>query len=111
MHLLEKLNTRSATIGIVGLGYVGLPLLMRYLQVGYQVIGFDIDRQKLEALERGESYIKHLDLSPIINSKPGQLELCDDFHQASRADALILCVPTPLDRFREPDLSFVINYN
>lgn len=109
MHLLEKLNTRSATIGIVGLGYVGLPLLMRYLQVGYQVIGFDIDRQKLEALERGESYIKHLDLSPIINSKPGQLELCDDFHQASRADALILCVPTPLDRFREPDLSFVIN--
>lgn len=107
-NLVHKLNNRTALIGIVGLGYVGLPLLLRYVEAGYRVLGFDIDTDKIERLHRGQTYIKHIPSSTIAHARPG-FEATTDFSRAAEADALILCVPTPLDDHREPDLSFVIN--
>jgi UDP-N-acetyl-D-glucosamine dehydrogenase len=106
--LIEKLNNRTALIGIVGLGYVGLPLLLRYVEAGYKVLGFDIDADKVDKLHKGETYIKHIPSAAIAHARPG-FEATTDFSRASEADALILCVPTPLDEHREPDLSFVLN--
>jgi UDP-N-acetyl-D-glucosamine dehydrogenase len=106
--LIEKLNNRTALIGIVGLGYVGLPLLLRYVEAGYKVIGLDIDPEKPRKLHNGETYIKHISAEAIAAARHG-FEATTDFNRARDADALILCVPTPLDDHREPDLSFVLN--
>lgn len=106
--LIHKLNNRTALIGIVGLGYVGLPLLLRYVEAGYKVLGFDIDPDKIEKLHGGQTYIKHIPSEAIKKARPG-FEATTDFSRAAEADALILCVPTPLDDHREPDLSFVIS--
>jgi UDP-N-acetyl-D-glucosamine dehydrogenase len=100
-QLLGRLADKSARIGIVGLGYVGLPLILRFSAVGFRVLGFDIDRAKVEALAQGRSYIEHIRLS-------GPLEATGDFSRAAECDALIICVPTPLKADREPDLSFVL---
>jgi UDP-N-acetyl-D-glucosamine dehydrogenase len=108
--LIKKLSNRKALIGIIGLGYVGLPLALRYLEVGYSVLGLDIDPGKVNKLMAGQSYIRHIPsdaLAKAVNSKT--FSATTDFSAASRADALILCVPTPLDRHREPDLSYVIS--
>ena len=107
--LIRKLNDKSATIGIVGLGYVGLPLAIRYAEVGYKVVGFDIDPKKAENIAQGKSYIKHIPDTVIQGATARVFEATTDFTKASEADALILCVPTPLDDHREPDLSFVID--
>jgi len=99
---------RSATIGIVGLGYVGLPLLLAYAAKGLRVIGFDIDAAKPEHLLRGESYIKHIPGSQVAAALAGgTLDATTDFSRIAEADAVILCVPTPLDAHFEPDLSYV----
>ncbi len=105
--LIEKLNNKSAIIGIVGLGYVGLPLVLRYVEVGYKVLGFDIDRTKVSSLNQGLSYIEHISSESIANSLKFGFEATTDFSRASEVDALIICVPTPLNKYREPDLSFV----
>lgn len=107
LELQEKLHRRTARIGIVGLGYVGLPLLLRYVEAGYQVIGLDIDADKPARLERGETYIKHIAASEIARARPGFVA-STDFSLGRQADALIICVPTPLDEHREPDLRFVV---
>lgn len=107
--LVQKLNDRSAKIGIVGLGYVGLPLMLRYCEVGYKVIGFDIDKGKVEALREGRSYIEHIPGSSIEEALTKGFDPTTDFSRAAEADALILCVPTPLNKYREPDLSFVLD--
>ena len=107
--LIDKLNSGSAVIGIIGLGYVGLPLAIRYAEVGYKVIGFDIDASKKVHIESGKTYIKHIPDTAIQRAVANGLEVTTDFSQAATADALILCVPTPLDNHREPDLSFIIN--
>ena len=101
-QLLKKLADKSAVIGIYGLGYVGLPLALRFTEVGYPVLGFDIDKSKVDALMQGRSYIEHIRLQ-----KP--LQATTDFSRTPECDALIVCVPTPLNKFREPDLSFVMN--
>ena len=101
-QLLSKLADKSAVIGIFGMGYVGLPLALRFLEVGYPVLGFDIDEAKIKALGQGRSYIEHIKLK-----KP--VQATSDFSRARECDALIVCVPTPLNKFREPDLSFVLN--
>lgn len=106
--LIEKLNDKSATIGIVGLGYVGLPLVLRYAQVGYRVLGFDIDAPRVDALNRGISPIEHITAEQVNGAITAGFEATADFARVADADALILCVPTPLDKHREPDLSFVI---
>lgn len=106
-ELLKKLKSKEAVIGIVGLGYVGLPLMLRYIEVGYQVLGFDIDQDKVDALNDGRSYIEHISSDTINHASKNGFSATTDFSQATQADALIICVPTPLNKYREPDLSFV----
>ena len=107
--LIKKLQDKSAIIGIVGLGYVGLPLMLRYVEVGFHVIGFDIDKGKVTTLNSGESYINHISSDRIKQVVDDNMfSAITDFARAREADALIICVPTPLNKHREPDLSFVI---
>lgn len=91
------------------MGYVGLPLMLRYAEVGYKVIGFDIDNAKVDALAKGNSYIEHISSAAIAAANERGMETTSDFSRASEVDALILCVPTPLNKYREPDLSFVLD--
>ncbi|MEO9339443.1 nucleotide sugar dehydrogenase [Mesorhizobium sp. SB112] len=107
--IVAKFRNKQAVIGIVGLGYVGLPLVLRFSEVGYKVLGFDIDPEKIEKLQAGKSYIKHIDGNKIAEASANGFECTADFARAAEADALILCVPTPLDSHREPDLRFVID--
>ncbi len=107
-QLLERLESRKAVIGILGLGYVGLPLMLRFSEVGFRVLGIDIDGAKVEALNAGESYIEHIKPAAIAGARRKGFEATADFSRAKEADALIICVPTPLNRYREPDLSYVI---
>ena len=105
--LLVKLRDRNAVIAIVGLGYVGLPLVLRFVEVGYRVVGIDIDPVKVEKLQRGQSYIERISAESIVAARARGFHATADFSVANEADALVICVPTPLNRFREPDLSFV----
>jgi len=105
--LLSRLHDKQSVIGVVGLGYVGLPLILRFAEAGLPVLGIDIDQTKVDKLNRGESYFKHIVAEKIKEvSKKGPFATVD-FSRASEADVLILCVPTPLSNHREPDLSFV----
>ena len=107
-ELLEKLRQRQALIGVVGLGYVGLPLCLTYAEKGYRVLGLDIDQAKITAIEAGQSYLQHIDAVRIEQARSqGRLDATTEFARAAEADALILCVPTPLNQYREPDLSFI----
>lgn len=107
--LIKKIEDKSAVIGIVGLGYVGLPLALRFSETGFKVIGFDIDPTKIKILEAGQSYIKHIPSERINRAVTEKnLAVTTDFGQAKKAEALIICVPTPLNKHREPDLSFVM---
>ncbi|MEN3297866.1 MAG: UDP-N-acetyl-D-glucosamine dehydrogenase [Burkholderiales bacterium] len=108
-QLILRLKNRVAVVGIVGLGYVGLPLMLRYAEVGFKVIGFDIDLEKVERLNRGQSYIEHIRAERIQEACAKGFEATADFSRASETDALIICVPTPLNAYREPDLSFILN--
>ncbi len=108
-QLINKLTDKTAVIGIVGLGYVGIPLAIRYAEVGYKVLGFDIDAEKIEKISAGKTYIKHIPDEAIKSAVEKGFEVTADFSRATEADSLILCVPTPLDLHREPDLSYVLN--
>lgn len=108
-ELLNRIASKEAKIGIVGLGYVGLPLMLRFAEVGYKVLGFDIDTSKVDALMAGKSYIEHISADAIATARAGGFEATTDFSRADEADTLILCVPTPLNKYREPDLSYVLN--
>lgn len=108
-NIISKINNKSVVIGIVGLGYVGLPLAIRFSEVGIKVIGFDIDHTKISSIESGKSYIKHIGDNAIVHARNSGLTATTDFSHASKVDVLILCVPTPLNKFREPDISFVIS--
>ncbi|MGE0503346.1 MAG: nucleotide sugar dehydrogenase [Rhizobiaceae bacterium] len=106
--LLERLKSREAVIGIVGLGYVGIPLALRFSSVGLRVIGFDIDAERVSGLNRGHSPIRHIPSSEIEVAVRGGFETTGDFTRIPEVDAIIICVPTPLSRHREPDLSFIV---
>ena len=108
-ELIQKLTDKTAVIGIVGLGYVGLPLMLRYHAVGFSVLGFDIDTRKIDALLSGQSYIEHISADSIAKAKCERWDATTDFTRIAEADAIILCVPTPLNQYREPDLSYVLN--
>ena len=107
--LIEKINNKTAIIGVVGLGYVGLPLMLRFIEIGYRVLGIDIDQAKVDSLNNGKSYIEHISSGAILKARQTGFEATTDFSRSPEADALIICVPTPLNKYREPDLSFVTN--
>lgn len=108
-ELMQKLNRKTAKIGVVGLGYVGLPLVLRYNAVGYQVLGFDVDADKVVRLNGGTSYIEHIPSEHIAEARQTGFEATVNIAKAKECDALILCVPTPLNAHREPNMSFVID--
>jgi len=108
--LLALIESRKASIGILGQGYVGLPLALVFSEAGFPVIGFDSDAAKIAALNRGESYIKHIGANRVAAAVGGgRFRATGDFDQLRGCDAVLICVPTPLGQHREPDLSFVIS--
>ena len=108
-ELITKLCGRTAVIGIIGLGYVGLPLTLRFAEAGFRVLGIDIDDVKVNRLNGAESYIRHISSADIAAARANGFEATTDFARAGEPDALIICVPTPLNAYREPDLSFVLD--
>lgn len=106
-QLQQRIQDKSIRVGVLGLGYVGLPLALRFAEAGISVTGFDIDSKKIDALRAGTSYINYLEDHRIAEAVQGKLDTSSDFSQASECDALIICVPTPLTRHREPDMQFV----
>jgi UDP-N-acetyl-D-glucosamine dehydrogenase len=108
MLLEDKIQSRRAVVGVIGLGYVGLPLALRFAKENFRVLGFDIDRAKTEKLAKGISYIKHIRAAEI-RSALDRFTPTSDMERLCEPDALIICVPTPLNRQREPDLTYVKN--
>ncbi len=107
--LLDNIKTKKAKIGVIGLGYVGLPLVSNFLKNGFEVIGIDVDDAKIKSLQSGESYIAHIDSSFIKDSIGNNLKVSSDISSVSKLDIIILCLPTPLNKNKEPDMSFVFN--
>ncbi len=110
MKTIEKIRKRTARIGVIGLGYVGLPLVREFIRSGFHVTGFDTDPRKVESLEKGRSYIKHLP-SKLIREMmgTGRFDPTTDFGKLRKVECIIICVPTPLNRHREPDLTYVFD--
>ncbi|MDG1169653.1 MAG: nucleotide sugar dehydrogenase, partial [Sulfitobacter sp.] len=106
MALLEKLRSKAATVGIIGLGYVGLPLAVAAARSGFGVIGFDVDASKVARLYAGQSYIEAVTPDDLALTQ-SQCRWTHDFAQIAECDVVVICVPTPLNHHREPDLSFV----
>lgn len=106
--LLSRINDKAASVGIIGLGYVGLPLARAFVDGGFSVLGFDVDSAKVDRLRRGESYIGHI-TAEVIRGMAGRFEATDRFERLDEPDAIIICVPTPLTETREPDLSYIVN--
>jgi len=109
VQLLELIRQRRSCVGIIGLGYVGLPLAKAFSQAGFRVLGFDIDPAKVAKLERGESYIGHISSATIRQMQAQGFSATSDFQRLGEADAILICVPTPLTEAREPDLNYVIH--
>lgn len=134
MDLVKKIAQRSAKVGVIGLGYVGLPLIIEFVKQGFSVTGFDIDQRKVDLLLQGKSYIKHIDISPLLgkaegantrvtkrgSGRPGVAKAevltqnamtkftpTTDFSQLDAMDCILICVPTPLNKNREPDMTYV----
>lgn len=108
-ELLARVRTKTATVGIIGLGYVGLPLARAFARAGFRVLGFDIDSHKVDKLNAGRSYIKQIPDATIAEMRANKFEATDRFDRLGEADCVLICVPTPLTDAREPDLSFVVN--
>lgn len=106
-QLIQRITSKQVVVGVYGLGYVGLPLALRFADVGLKVIGFDIDQTKVKQLNANESYIERIAPQTIRRARDHGFEATSDFARSKEVDALIICVPTPLDAHREPDLSFI----
>ncbi len=110
MTLLEKITKRTAKVGVIGLGYVGLPLVIQFVKAGYEAIGFDLDEAKIKSLGMGKTYIKHIpDEEVRLLKGNAEFKATTDFSLLKKADCIIICVPTPLGRHHEPDLSYVLD--
>lgn len=122
MELIEKIGQRKAKIGVIGLGYVGLPLSIEFFKSGFHVTGFDVDPEKITLLKQGQTYIKHIDVS-VLKKGPGAtgnvpdgenkghgfFMATADFSLLTEMDCILVCVPTPLNKNREPDMSYVFD--
>ena len=108
-ELLQKIERKQSVIGVIGLGYVGLPLILCFAEKGFKSIGFDIDAKKAGALMRGESYIKHIPAERIQKAvQSGLFSAVTEFSRASECDAILIAVPTPLNKNREPDVQYIV---
>ena len=106
--IIPKIKNRTAVIGIIGLGYVGLPLVIRFSEEGFKVIGFDIDEHKVEKLNKGESYIKHIPSETIKQLRDKDVfHATSDYAKLREVDSILICVPTPLNSRREPNVSYI----
>jgi len=108
-NLMKKIQNAEAMIGVIGLGYVGLPLALAYAEKNFQVLGFDVDTNKIKALKSGTSYISHIDagnVKQVVQS--GKLSATTDFSRLGEPDAIIICVPTPLTPQLDPDMSYIV---
>lgn len=110
MALFEKIQDKSVIVGVIGLGYVGLPLALEYAKKGIKVIGFDIDQKKIPFIEQGKSYIKHIPSEHVKTAvDSGNFSATVDFTRLPEVDAIIICVPTPLTKHREPDMTYIVD--
>jgi UDP-N-acetyl-D-glucosamine dehydrogenase len=106
--LLTKIQSHQATIGVIGLGYVGLPLVLRFGEEGFKIIGFDVDPSKVSLLNAGKSYIEHIDATPIRRlTSEKRFEATSDFARLTEPDCIIICVPTPLTQKKDPDMQYI----
>lgn len=106
--LEQKIRDKKAVVGVIGLGYVGLPLLNAFIKAGFTTMGFDIDQRKVDALLKGQSYIKHIPSEMIANwLSSKQFEPTSDMSRLKEADCILICVPTPLNESRDPDMSYI----
>jgi UDP-N-acetyl-D-glucosamine dehydrogenase len=107
-RLLDRIQSREAVVGIIGQGYVGLPLALTFTESGFRVIGFDLDPAKITGLNRGESHIRHVGAERVAHAvSTGRFSASSDFAGLAECDAILICVPTPLGKHREPDMSYV----
>lgn len=106
--LLDKIESRESCIGVIGLGYVGLPLVIEFLKAGFRVTGFDVDHEKVKLLKEGRSYIKHIDAA-LITQHSKHFFPTTDFSLLSDIHCIVICVPTPLSKYREPDMRYVFS--
>jgi UDP-N-acetyl-D-glucosamine dehydrogenase len=108
MDLLKKIEAHQAVIGVIGMGYVGLPLLLEFVEEDFPTLGFDIDPVKVEELNAGKSYIKHIPAAKINKAiQKKKFEATTDFRRLKEVDCILVCVPTPLGKHREPDISYI----
>src|SRR6058998_2166636 len=106
--LMDRIAAKTARVGVVGQGYVGLPLALVFHEAGFTVTGFDIEAAKVAAIGRGESFIRHIGPGRVTSAvKSGRYSATTDFDRLSQCDAILICVPTPLGRHREPDNSYI----
>ena len=109
MNLIKKINDRSAKIGVIGLGYVGLPLAIEFVNAGYEVVGIDTNESKINSIKSGSNYIKDVDDKLLKNAvNDGFLKATTDFNIVQDLDAISICVPTPLNKEKNPDISFIV---
>jgi UDP-N-acetyl-D-glucosamine dehydrogenase len=109
MDLIDKLATRKAAVGVVGLGYVGLPLAVEFADAGFEVIGVDVSKEKVDQINAGRNYIRDIEgerLAKAVSS--GKLRATTDYDVVRALDAVSICVPTPLSKSREPDITHIL---
>src|SRR5262245_8229238 len=106
--LIARFKGRTATVGVIGLGYVGLPLVCRFAEAGFRTIGFDFNPEKVRTVGEGNTYLSTVPAARVAEAVKRGLTATTDYALASKADALIICVPTPLTPAREPDLQFIV---
>lgn len=109
IDILTRIESKRAVIGVFGLGYVGLPLALCFTEAGFTVIGFDTDPNKAAAISEGRTYLNHISSDRIRSASTAGFSATTQYNKAAQLDAIIICVPTPLNKYREPDLSYVTN--
>ena len=108
-NFLEQIEQRSITVGVVGLGYVGLPLAVAFAEAGFKVIGLDVNDRRVERLNAGDSYIADVPTEALVEQvEAGRLTATTDGAKIAEMDAVVICVPTPLSKTRDPDVSYIL---